>query len=348
MVRFHRRFRPPRGFTLVELLVVIAIIGVLVALLLPAVQAAREAARRSSCGNKLKQMSLALHNFHDKYGRLPPGGASDIRPFTTGGGGWGSSWHVYLLPEVEQQNLFDNMRLTGGSGWGTNANHNKNATNGAALDHLHCPSSPLSKFCSSPHGGGTLAASTYVGNSGIVNSFGGLNEARNAQPGGATNCCSGGIMSWGGVLYTNSKLNFSSVTDGTSNTIAIGEQGDWLRTQNGGKHDRRSSGLHGFIIGSSRGGEPTTGWTNDLRQFNFTTNRYRINQMTGWTDGNGNCASEGICQNASTNLPYNSTHPGGAQFGYVDGSVHFLPETIDDPTFARLLTRDDGLVIATP
>jgi len=347
MVDLSRRGRQ-KAFTLVELLVVIAIIGVLVALLLPAVQAAREAARRSSCSNKLKQLSLGLQNFHDKYGRLPPGAASDIQPFAPGGGGYGSTWLVYLLPEVEQQNLFDQMRFTGGSGWGTNANHNKNATNGAALDFLHCPSSPLSQFCSSPHGGGVLAASTYVGNSGAVNSFGGLSEVRNAQPGGATNCCSGGIMSWGGVLSINSKTNFSGITDGTSNTISVGEQGDFLRTQNGGKHDRRSSGLHGFIIGTFRGSEPAASWSGDLRQFSTTTNRYRINQMTGWTDGNGNCASEGICQNASSNLPYNSTHPGGAQFGYVDGSVHFLPETIDDATLARLLTRDDGLVIATP
>src|SRR5262245_30406644 len=99
------RSRKLHGFTLVELLVVIAISGGLVGGLLPAGQAAREAARRSSCGNNLKQLAIAVHNFHDTRGRIPPGGAVDQTPeFGTHptGTAWGSSWFVYILPFAEQ------------------------------------------------------------------------------------------------------------------------------------------------------------------------------------------------------------------------------------------------------
>lgn len=89
--------RPGRGFTLVELLVVIAIIGILVALLLPAVQAAREAARRTQCVNNLKQIGLAMHNYQDTHKRLPPGSAA----------GWGHTWHAYALPYMEQTPLYE-------------------------------------------------------------------------------------------------------------------------------------------------------------------------------------------------------------------------------------------------
>src|SRR5688572_12222721 len=110
------------GFTLVELLVVIAIIGILVALLLPAVQAAREAARRISCSNNLKQVALACHNFHDVYDRLPPGGANDQPPFGTqntinGNAQWGSSWKVYILPYLEQSAIYDRWQFQSQSGY---------------------------------------------------------------------------------------------------------------------------------------------------------------------------------------------------------------------------------------
>src|SRR5689334_8789780 len=113
---FHDRMhRSPimirKGFTLIELLVVIAIIAILIALLVPAVQKVREAAARTQCVNNMKQMGLALHGVHDSRKMFPPGASTDQAPWATGGG-WGSSWMVFLLPYIEQQAIFSKLNFT--------------------------------------------------------------------------------------------------------------------------------------------------------------------------------------------------------------------------------------------
>lgn len=356
MTRHCRNSGTRLGFTLVELLVVIAIIGVLIALLLPAVQQAREAARRMQCSNNMKQLGLAIHNFHDTYGVVPPGGAVDQTPFGTHATGqaWGSSWMVYLLPFIEQNSLYDQFNLGGGSGWGTNAANNTAASKNVLIDGYLCPSSPLDEHCVGPNSNGPIMAASYAAISGAVNGLiPNYTESRINTPGSSTGCCSGGIASGGGVMIPSGKNGLEDITDGTSNTAVIGEISDFLITADGSKRDYRNSARHGWIIGwRTTATPPNAGNGGDLRTFNMVTIRYPINQKkrpgTGWPDWPGNCGADGICDNASTNMPLVSAHPGGVMTLLADGSVRFLPETMAMDVQGRLVTRDDGQVLELP
>jgi prepilin-type N-terminal cleavage/methylation domain-containing protein len=350
------------GFTLVELLVVIAIIGILVALLLPAVQAAREAARRMSCGNNLKQVGLAVHNFHDVNLRLPPGSARDQAPLFgtyTGNADWGSSMWVYILPYVEQGTLYDQFRLNRGSGWGSNADWNVDRSNGFILKAYNCPSSPLPKFCRDPHGSNSrqLMAISYVGIAGSVNgnqmSPAGIPTGTGPGRYNETRCASGngGIACSGGTMIPNGEMNLASVTDGTSNTMVVGEASDFLFSNTNAKTDYRNSGQHGWIIGWNRRTESSVipgGLNGDNRTFGLTTVRYSINRKrntatTGWAN---NPSGTGIGLNASSNIPLNSAHPGGCMILMGDGAVRFISQTTLNAVQEALAIRDDGTSIA--
>jgi len=349
------RFRERRAFTLIELLVVIAIIAILIGLLLPAVQKVREAAARMKCQNNLKQIGLALHNYHDTNGTLPPGGATDAAPFGKDGtntGGWGSSWMVFILPAVEQNAFFQQWQLTASSGWG-------NGTDGALLNNVmiqtyRCPSTTLpdkqnglTNPTTNPGGNGTAMVPIYAAIAGAVNGLiPGYTETRTSTGGGGAGCCNGGITAGSGVLYPNSQIKLTGITDGTSNTLLISEQADYLTTTSGQKVSWNASGPHGWAIGAHSGTPPNYGNGGDARAMQMTTIRYPINQKTGWTPTPGNCGSQGVCDNTGENIPLNSTHSGGVNALLGDGSVRFIRDSINIATLAQLATRDDGTVLA--
>ncbi len=343
-----------QAFTLVELLVVIAIIGILIALLLPAVQAAREAARRSQCTNNLKQMGLALHNFHDVFNRMPPGCANDQPPFGTvaAGTGWGSSWMVYILAYVEQGAVaskwkYDDVNYTvtpnvpypeqNGSGYGNPAN--KALVANLLIPGYWCPSSPMTQWAASFP---TQMAASYVGIAGAANGLiPGFNEGR-------IGTYAGSPAAGGGTLFINSKVKFADMTDGTSNVGMVSEQGNWVVTQNGTKQEWRGAKLYSFTMGIGSNSEypGINGTAGDYRHFNCTTIRYSINYRPtpAWPDAPGDC-SLGVCNDFGNNVPLSSTHPGGVNFLLGDGSVRFVSDTTLISTVAELAVRDDGVVL---
>jgi prepilin-type N-terminal cleavage/methylation domain-containing protein len=200
-----RVFKRP-GFTLVELLVVIAIIGILIALLLPAVQAAREAARRTQCTNNLKQAALAAHNYSDTYKMLPSAGYDSSR---------GHSFWVALSPFMEQQAFYD--RYDYNLGWNSGNNATLNST--VAMNTLLCPSCSV-KYCTLRP---TNYTTHYYGNMGPigVNVANGLNYDKRAD----LETTNGEIATQGVFTLGTSKkeITFAAITDGLSNTILLGE-----------------------------------------------------------------------------------------------------------------------------
>ncbi len=357
------------GFTLVELLVVIAIIGVLVALLLPAVQAAREAARRSSCSNNLKQFGLAIHNFHDTYNRLPPAGANDqMSEFGKAppGGRWGASWLVHILPFIEGGTIYDKFLFNGnngGAGWGnpsatTDALNNVTMARNLSIKNFICPSSPLHPWCRGPHRGiREIMAPSYVAISGGANNLiptTVYNETRINIGRSTPDCCSGGHHSASGAIVAAGKHSLAALTDGTSNVWMVSENANFVITVNNTKQDYRSCAQHGWIIGWRANCTPplcpNAPSRTDQRTFNFTTVRWPINHFSRPTDGlpahPGNCGTHGICNNSSTNYPLNSAHPGGVNVLLGDGSVRFVAQTIALDAMGRFVHRDDGLPVA--
>jgi prepilin-type N-terminal cleavage/methylation domain-containing protein/prepilin-type processing-associated H-X9-DG protein len=345
------------AFTLIELLVVIAIIAILIALLVPAVQKVREAAARAQCLNNLKQQGLALHGYHDSNKVLPPGAASDVPPFGTGQS-WGSSWMVFILPFIDQGPIFSKWRFIGSSG-------KYDTINGAAVNNViipayRCPSTNFTQiFGTNSAGGGKVMIADYMGIAGTVNGFGGVVENRLWPLAAATTYGTqdGGWVSAGGVLFTNSriKLNWQ---DGTSNQMLVAECGQMITFADGKKWDLRPGGELGFTTGAYNRSDSPNGITSiqaDNCTFNCSTVRYRINQVTGFNSANLGTGSnhgdsrEGVHVAAgggnASNFPISSSHVGGANVLFGDGTVRFLTDSISNGNLGRLATRDDGLTL---
>lgn len=279
------------GFTLVELLVVIAIIGILIALLLPAVQAAREAARRSQCTNNLKQLGLALHNYHDANTKLPPGWLQKYVGTQLSSTGWG--WGSFVLPFVEQQSLFDIIQPGQGSLWAATAEVAKLAAMQQELKAYRCPSD-IQTVTNSGRliNGQALTVSNYIGNNSSDLSI----TADDPEI--------------GGLFVENKSLTFADIIDGTSNTIALGER-DWQFREADGERQLSYAALV-FGVGD-RGSYERRG--DQVGSGVYKLNLGGTTQPPSWT-------TRGY-------RGYSSRHPGGANFVLADGSVRFVSETIE-------------------
>ena len=317
------------GFTLVELLVVIAIIGILIGMLLPAVQAVREAARRSECQNNERQAALAMLNYESAHMTFPAG------TLLSTGGTWGHSFWVQALPFIELGNLADNYDLTG-EGWtgGPNASsNNAQVLTGVLVPFLICPSSDLPEFPENGLSDTQIQGSTgapvatgmkpcYTGISGSV-----------IHPTATENGRASSTLSQGGILLNDEGVGFGAIQDGASNTILLGEQSDWLRNADGSQIEIRSDGNHGFTMASRAHG------SNEDRIFNLTVLAHRLNNKDA-----DDVIATGGGGNVGANRPLVSSHTGGVNVALGDGSVHFLSDSFDETTLFNLADRDDGNV----
>jgi prepilin-type N-terminal cleavage/methylation domain-containing protein/prepilin-type processing-associated H-X9-DG protein len=311
-----------RGFTLIELLVVIAIIGVLVGLLLPAVQMAREVARRMSCTNNLKQLALAAHHYHDATGQFPTGARLPIDVAGTPSGG--TNLWVELLPYFEQANLYEQ--------WDYRDNRNnvaggRTATQAKVIQTLLCPSDPLparvweltaETGASPPWSRGFYGLSSYGGNAG----------KRAVHTGGPP---SFSRISRDGVFYLDSNVRLADILDGTSNTFLVGE-----RLHHDPEFDRQRPLVWPDAT-------PVGGWG----RWGYVANAGAMFQVTLHTAVpiNYRMPPEGdFTALENRGCAFGSAHPGGSNFAFADGSARYVGESLPLATLQGLSTRAGGEV----
>jgi prepilin-type N-terminal cleavage/methylation domain-containing protein len=347
-----QRSKVRRGFTLIELLVVIAIIAVLIALLLPAVQQAREAARRTQCRNNLKQLGLALHNYLDTHQVLPPGNITD-GPFAANGCFIGPSpsrfggapWSVQILPYIEQANLYNQLNFN--DAFPKFVNHASAAgmsnflvLSGKYLAAFKCPSDggrprwmlASNAFDPTPPCPVDLVPN-YLGCMGGGNFVPPATIPRGAPYGDNIACGSANVTAGfpptifrNGLLGLNTKNGPRDATDGLSNTYLVGESFyyhlEWLRswwTNGGFNADRFTS--PGMLAGA---GQPINAGE-------------QLNALAP--------TAVGFIPNVASSYSFSSWHVGGAHMGMGDGSVRFVSQNINLTTHRNLGSMKDGEVI---
>lgn len=339
MSRQERAGGSNRGFTLIELLVVIAIIGVLVAILLPAVQQARETANRSRCANNLKQLGIALYAYEESHSRLPFG-ALEQR-------GIGPSWQVALLPYLDQAALYDRFAMTGSNVGSPTFPGSPNAAlvNKKTLPAVWCPSSAIPQFQTTV--GITVQMSSYAGIAGATNEDG-------FQVTRVTPCCAGnsndGQISGDGTLIPNSAVRLADLTDGASNVMVIGESSGFGWIPGGIRRIDASYSL-GWCAGTSAVGTPPSltppgTATMPPSSYNITTIRYPPNTL--FFQSGTSVAKPGIRESLGPNNPLSSAHTGGVQVLIGDGAVTYISDNIDLLALKRMACRDDGKPVEFP
>ena len=310
------------GFTLIDLLVVIAIIVILIALLLPAIQQAREAARRSQCRNNLKQLGLALHNYHDIYGMFPFG--FDERE---------CFWSAQILPQIGRSNLFDSLvwREHESGNWSDDGSPNEAAC-GTVVPVFICPSMPVSPRDNLGIPGRVPASYRACAGSNIYT------DDFNLMPAAAANLAAPDLprgmdeVPQDGVMYGCSSVSIAAIRDGTSHTILLGETRTSLERKDGQQFDYWSFGA------------PQTGyWTED----NYRNDRRgtEYSEGVGSTGPPMNAALDPTLDGRIQEMSYGSHHLGGAQFLLGDGSVRFLSDAIEMTIWHGLGSKNGGEVI---
>jgi prepilin-type processing-associated H-X9-DG protein len=320
------------------LLVVIAIIAILIGLLLPAVQKVRDAAARMQCMNNLKQLGLAIHNYHDSNGHFPPASVRNpVNPWMHS-----PTWWVYTLPYFEQDNLYKASKLDYSQTWWVGDPDPDCTLNRAVYANLNvklmrCPASVLPQF--SLDNTTEMWEPTYTC---ILGS--------NLHP-SADNNARNGPVSGGGVIVLTGGVSMADITDGTSNTVMVGEQSDSAFPRRGDpfENDIRSSDSRGGFMGTSyvvkpngngsmrgcRSGNPQL--VNCERCYNTTTiNLWSINQKTYHFASMGD-------QRCGT--PIQSVHPGGAMLLFADGHVALGRDGMPLQVLKNLADRDDRRVV---
>lgn len=334
-----------RGFTLIELLVVIAIIAILVAMLLPAVQQVREAARKSQCQDHLHNIAIALHNYETNHKRFPQGYIDlYVGNAQMGDSGW--AWAAMILPQIEQKPLYDRIdfrfRPYSQSGsWGTISTENNTIVSGTPLDIFSCPSDtkPETREIggSNPASTDAIAVTSYVGS---VGAFDGDLSSDNAN----TNRVETPDRN-NGWLVVNRTRRFADVTDGSSNCFLIGEV-CFQPLVSGNGSDRQ------FIYGSTtNNGGPVSG-------------NGAANTNGGWLHLRSARKKMNAPPTGGPHRAFHSMHPGGAQFAMGDAKVSFISENIDHTetnagnndqnlkgpfgTYQRLAAINDGQPVRVP
>jgi prepilin-type N-terminal cleavage/methylation domain-containing protein/prepilin-type processing-associated H-X9-DG protein len=319
MLQSYRSMRS-RGFTLVELLVVIAVVAVLIGLLLPAVQNAREAANCMSCTNNLRQLAIAAHHFHDSHGKFPPGVRLPVR--VRGRPTGGTNLWVELLPYFEQDNLYKK--------WDYDDNRNnvageRDVLQAQVIKILLCPSDPLPEHvvhataeAAPPWSWGFYAMTSYGGNAG----------RRSFHPGDPP---AFPRLTRDGIFSFDTCVRLADITDGTSNTFLFGE-----RFHRDPEFERRKPLFFPTV-------SPLAGWG----RWGFVAKG--IGHVTLHTAApiNYRVPPEGDYSAVENRLcAVGSGHPGGANFAFADGSVRFVSDRIALPTLQALSTRRGGEVVS--